>query len=658
MNKYQNLFSNIRIKNMLVKNRVVMMPMGTNFAGPNGELLEDHINYYELRAKGGTGLIIVENACVDFPLGSNGTTQLRIDEDKFIPNFYKLTNRIHKYGSCIAIQINHAGASAIPLRIGTQAVSSSTIPSKTGGFTPRSLTIEEIQNITLKYAQAAKRAQIAGFDAIELHAGHSYLISQFLSPIYNKRTDEFGGSLENRARFCKMILEKIIEEVGDNFPIILRISADELLEGGNSLEDTLNILEFLNDKVDIFSVSCALNDSLYYQIDSMFFNDGWRSYMAKAVKDKFNRPVITMGNIRNPKVAEDILDRGDADFIGIGRGLIADPNWCNKVKNNDISNLRKCISCNIGCAGHRIGLNRPIRCTVNPDLFYEDSYKKEPIQTLSNAVIIGGGTSGLEAACSLAESGYNTFLLEKNKELGGLATMISKFPAKQRIKDFPDYLINRAKNLKNLLIFNDTEATINNIKNFKPDIIINATGSTPLLPNIKGLLENIDKENSNVFSIFGTIKNLENFEFKNKEIVIVGGGAVGLDIVEFFANKGVKISIIERLPSLAKDLDIITKIAMFDTLKKEKVNVYTNTSLVEVKPDSFSFKTKDGETFDLKFDYGFVCLGLKSNTILFDSLVENFKDIPVFNIGDSLRPRKILDGIEEGRNIVSILKTK
>lgn len=269
MKEYRNLFSSLTIKNMTVKNRVVMMPMGTNLGGANGDILEDHIKYYEQRAKGGTGTIIVENACVDFPLGSNGTTQIRINEDRFIPGFYNLTSRLHKYGSKVILQINHAGASAVPSRIGTQPVSSSNIPSKTGGAVPRELTEDEIEIIVSKYAQAAKRAKIAGFDGVELHAGHSYLISQFLSPVYNKRTDKFGGSYENRARFCKMILEKIREEVGNDFPIFLRISADEFMENGNKVEDTIELLKYLDFAVDVYNVSAALNDSIQFQIDAI-----------------------------------------------------------------------------------------------------------------------------------------------------------------------------------------------------------------------------------------------------------------------------------------------------------------------------------------------------------------------------------------------------
>jgi len=413
--KYQHIFSPMTIRHMTVKNRIVMMPMGTNFGEQNGEMSFLHINYYEQRAKGGTGLLIVENASVDSPQGSNGTTQLRIDSDNYIPRLYKLCENVHKHGACIAIQINHAGASAMSSRIGMQPVSASDVPSKEGGEIPRPLTKEEILHIVRKYAEAARRAQICGFDAVEIHAGHSYLISQFLSPIYNKRTDEFGGSAENRTRFAHMILEAVRKQVGPHFPIFLRISADELMEGGNTLEDTLAYLEYLEKEVDVFDVSCGLNGSIQYQIDANYLPDGWRSYMARAVKEKFGKPCIAVGNIRHPQIAEEILAKGDADFIGMGRGLIAEPEWVNKVEYGNECDLRSCISCNIGCAGHRIGLNQPIRCTVNPAVNSGEDYIKHKIKKPCNVVVIGGGTAGLEAACTAAEVGCTTFLIEKKQ---------------------------------------------------------------------------------------------------------------------------------------------------------------------------------------------------------------------------------------------------
>lgn len=661
MKTYQNIFEPLIIKRMNVKNRIVMPPMGTNFGGESGEFKDEHIKYYEQRAKGGTGLIIVENACIDFPLGSNGTTQIRIDHDRYIPALYKLTENLHKHGACAAIQINHSGASAMPDRInGLTPVSSSNIPSKTRGTIPKELNKEEILDIAKKYGKAAKRAQIAGFDAVEIHAGHSYLISQFLSPIYNKRTDEFGGSPENRARFAKLVIDKVRDEVGALFPISLRVSADEFIEGGNTLDDTLKLLEYLNEEVDIYNVSAALNDSIQFQIDTMTLEDGWRSYMSKAVKERFGKATIITGNIRNPEIASKILENNEADFIGMGRGLIADPNWVEKVQNGKEDSIRKCISCNIGCAGNRIGANRPIRCTVNPDLINGEEYKQRKVNKRTNVVVIGGGTTGLEAAATAAEVGCNVFLLEEKADIGGLAETISIFPDKSRINDFSKYLKQRVNKLKNLIVFKNTKADIKFIENLKPDIIINATGSKPLLPPITGLFDRIDKENGKVSSIFKLFDDIEYFKAKdleNKKVVVVGGGAVGLDVVEFFSESKARISIVEMLSVVGKDLDPITKVTMMKMLKDYNVDVYTDTALLEVDDDNFKVK-KDKEEFLLNFDYGFICLGMKSNNPILNDLKKHFeaKNVEVLNIGDSKIARRIIDGVREGRNIITTLE--
>ncbi len=659
-NKYQHIFSPVTIRHMTVKNRIVMMPMGTNFGEQNGEMSFLHINYYEQRAKGGTGLLIVENASVDSPQGSNGTTQLRIDSDNYIPRLYKLCENVHKHGACIAIQINHAGASAMSSRIGMQPVSASDVPSKEGGEIPRPLTKEEILHIVRKYAEAARRAQICGFDAVEIHAGHSYLISQFLSPIYNKRTDEFGGSAENRTRFARMILEAVRKQVGPHFPIFLRISADELMEGGNTLEDTLAYLECLEKEVDVFDVSCGLNGSIQYQIDANYLPDGWRSYMARAVKEKFGKPCIAVGNIRHPQIAEEILAKGDADFIGMGRGLIAEPEWVNKVEYGNEGDLRSCISCNIGCAGHRIGLNQPIRCTVNPAVNSGEDYMKHKIKKPCNVVVIGGGTAGLEAACTAAEVGCTTFLIEKKAELGGLASVISKIPDKKRLGEFPQYLIRRAEKLHNLFVFCNTQATTELVKSLNPDIIVNATGSEPTLPPIRGLHDLVDKEDSHVATVLKMIERIPEYpeHMEGRKVVIIGGGAVGLDVMEFFTERGARVSMVEMLPMIGNGLDPVSRCDIHAKLKKYQVEQMVNTMLQEVRNDRFIVKTPQDEIKELPFDYGFICLGMKASTPVLKELEEIFSDtnVEIINIGDSKRARRIIEGTEEGRNILSVLE--
>lgn len=661
MDNYQAIFEPLTIKRMTLKNRVVMPPMGTNFANMDGTFSMQHASYYEQRAKGGTGLITLENVCIDYPMGTNGARQLRMDNDQYISGLWHFNEKMHAYGACTSVQINHAGASAYGLRLeGKQPVSASDVPSKKGNPIPRPLTEEEIYVIVDRYADGALRAQRAGFDCVEIHAGHSYLLSQFLSPLYNKRTDQFGGSAENRARFTTLVVKAIRKAVGPFFPISLRFSADELLAGGNSLEETIDILSYFAEEVDILNVSAALNDNLQYQIDKMNLADGWRSYMSKAVKERFPEKItVTSGNIRSPRRAAEILESGDADLLAMGRGLIAEPNWVNKVANGQEQLLRKCISCNIGCADHRIAKARPIRCTVNPDLHYEDAYKMKPVLHPTKMVVIGGGTTGLEAAATAAEVGVAVELFEQKEYLGGLGHEIARFPDKKRIDDFITYQINRCSELDNLTIRLNQAATMADIEAIAPDIIVNATGAKPLLPPINGLKEQLDNPQRNVFSIFDILGDMEKFqEFDGKEIVVIGGGAVGLDVVEYYAERGAKkVSIVEMQGEIGKDLDLITKLAMMEIVEQYGVEVHVETKLMEVKESSFVVE-KDGELVELPFDLGFVCLGMRAEAPLIrelDSYARANQAI-LLNMGDSKVARRIMEGTREARDILKTIE--
>jgi len=653
MNEYKTLFSPLTLRGVTLKNRVVMMPMGSNFAGHDGELTDDHAAYYTLRAKGGTGLILVENVCVTYPQGSNGTTQLRMDKDCYIPALYKLTEACHRQGAMMGVQINHAGASAMGSRIGMQPVSASTLPSKPGGEKPRPLTADELKSIAEDYGRAAKRAMFAGFDLVEIHAGHSYLISQFLSPTMNDRTDEFGGSAENRARFCRMVIDEVREAVGPRVPISLRLSADELAAGGNTLADCLEYLEYLSDGVDLFDVSCGLNQSIQYQIDTNYRPDGWRAYMAKAVKEKFGKPVISMGNYRDPQIAEDVLARGDADLIGIGRGLIADPEWCDKARTGRTDEIRKCISCNTGCVGNRIGGNRPLRCAVNPDLVCGEAYKSRRIKKPCRVVVIGGGTAGLEAACTAAEVGAAVTLLEKEAAPGGLSTVISKIPDKKRLGDFPAYQIHRAQALPNLEIRTGVEATADAVRALSPDLVVNATGSKPLLPPIEGLRESLADETSGVGTVFDMIEAFPDYpaDMTGKRVVVIGGGAVGLDVVEFFAPRGAQVTIVEMMPKIGNGLDASSASETRECLEKYGVDQRTETALKKVAPHAFTVEHA-GKTEELGFDLGFICLGMKAHAPLWDELSAAFSDggTELLNIGDSRRAARIIEGVDAGRH--------
>ncbi|ERT58018.1 FAD-dependent oxidoreductase [Megasphaera vaginalis (ex Srinivasan et al. 2021)] len=656
---YAHIFQPLTVKRTTLRNRIIMPPMGSNYATFTGEVSEEMKDYYGLRAKGGTALITVENACIDYPLATNGTKQLRIDKKQFIPGLYELTERIHLYGALASIQLNHAGASAYPERLnGLQAVSSSSVPSKEGNPAPRPLTKQEILAIVDKYAKAAENAVAAGFDMVEIHGGHSYLLDQFLSPLYNKRTDEFGGCYENRARFARLVVEAVRAAVGKWIPISFRISADEFIKGGNTLEDTLMLLEFIEPEVDIINVSAAVNDSLQYQIDKCDMPDGWRAYLSEAVRKKFGKPVIISGNIRDPKIADDIIAQGKSDLIAMGRGLIADPDWVRKVQSGHVDCLRKCISCNIGCADHRIAKSKPIRCTINPAVIEGEQYRQKKVTRPLHVVVIGAGTGGLETACTAAEVGCRVTLIERDKEVGGMARRIARFPEKSRIEDFPAYLEKRAAALPNLTLKLNTTATKELLTELQPDILYAATGSKPMLPPIEGLRELTDAEGSAIQSIEGFMKNIPYFE-KNaagKNVVIIGCGAVGLDVMEFFALRKARVTMIEMMPSFGKDADVVSKQTFKELLATHPVAMHLGTSLQKVLPHTF-IASKDGQEAAYPFDYGFICMGLVPDIPSDDPFRTYATEhgIPFDNIGNSRKTGQIIHGVESGRSILQTI---
>ena len=661
MSHYPHLFAPIRVRNVYIKNRIESAPMSAS--GDVPFYTREAYEMYDTIARGGAGIVTLGEAGVHSLTDHAHPTMPHLDDENLLPTLIQTVDTVHKWGALASIELTHSGcrAKGAFLAEGGYVIGPSPMEANLYGDKVIEMDEDMMNMIADAYAQAAYMAEFAGCDIVNIHGGHGWLISQFLSPITNKRTDEFGGSVENRTRFCRMVIDEVRKQVGPFFPIMLRLSADELMEGGNTLDDTLEYLDYLQEEVDIFDVSCGLNGSIQYQIDANYLPDGWRSYMAKAVKEKFNKPCISMGNIRDPKVAERILADGDADLIGMGRGLIADPAWVNKVATGHECDLRKCISCNVGCAGNRIGVNRPIRCTVNPSVLEGDVYKKLHVNKNCNVVVIGGGTAGLEAACTAAEVGCNTFLLEKGSELGGLASLISKIPAKNRLADFPHYLMHRAEQLENLYIFTNTEGTPENIRKFHPNIIVSSTGSAPLLPPIAGLKDRIDNEDYNIYSILGMINHINDFpkDLEGKKVVVVGGGAVGLDVVEFFADRNADISIVEMMDQIGRDLDPVSKNDTKAMMKKHNVHQLTKTALLEVKDSSFLVKG-DGEPYELPFEYGFVCLGMRAQGQLYQSLAEEFssEDVEIMNIGDSQRARRIIDGTQEGRNILTILEQR
>lgn len=661
---YPHIFEPFTVKNMTLKNRIVMPAMGTNLAGEYGEVTERQIRYYEERARGGTGLIIVENVNVDYPQGTNGSTQPRIDHERYIPGLSRLVEAVRKYNARIGVQLNYAGASSNNERTeGRGVVSSSDVPSKIGGEVPRPLTKEEIYNIVKKFGQAAKRAVIAGFDCVEIHGGHSYLICQFLSPYTNQRNDEFGGSPENRARFCSLILQEVRKQVGPDFPVLLRINAEEFMKDGIDLEDTFKLLPHLLPYVDVLDVSAGSNFSMDKQIEPMKFEEGWKVYLSAEIRKRFDIPTITVGSIRTPEVAEKILASKKADLVAIGRGLICEPEWVNKVEQGDAKILRKCISCNVGCVVNRIYASKPIKCTLNPEVVPEREIEREIRLNRSrrnkpvNIVVIGAGPAGLEAACTAAEAGCITYLFEKENEIGGLPRLIKRFPAKRKMGYVVEYMEERVRRLKNLGLFLCHSPSPQSVELLKPDLIILATGAKPALPPIKGLRENVSLAGSAVGTVVQFLRDIQDYDqTKQKDIVVAGGGAVGLDCAEFFAEQGARVVVVEKLPYVGGDLEPITKKNILETLESKGVKIYTDTNIEEVGAREIRCTSGD-KTLVFGFDRALICLGFQPEKGILQEFADYFGErrIPVLSIGDLARPRKMINAVGEGRNILHAL---
>lgn len=331
--KYDHLFKKGKIGNLVLKNRIVMPPMATNLAGPNGEMTDHLIAYYEERAKGGTGLIIVEFTSIEYELGIGLLNQLRIDGDRYIAGFHRLANVVHKYGAKLFVQLHHAGRQSNSLLTGgRQIVAPSPVTCAVIDEEPRELTTSEVKELVNHFVMGAVRCQAAGIDGVELHAAHGYLINQFLSPNTNLRTDEYGGSFENQMRFLKEIVWGIREKCGSNYPVTVRLSVDEFDEGGMTVELSKEVSRYLeNIGVDGLHASAANYNSMDKLIESMLYEQGWRVYLAEALKEVVRIPVIAVGVIREPEFAEKVLAEGKADFIAIGRGHIADPEWAKKM---------------------------------------------------------------------------------------------------------------------------------------------------------------------------------------------------------------------------------------------------------------------------------------------------------------------------------------
>ena len=544
---FKKLFEPGKIGSLEIRNRIIMPAIHLGYAEKNGAVTQKIIDFYVERAKGGVGLIIVGGCYVDV-LGMGLDNMLGLHEDRLIEGYVKLVEAVKKHGAKIGAQLFHAGRYAYSRVIGAQPVAPSSIPSRMTGETPRELTIEEIKDLEEKYGEAALRAKKAGFDMVEILASTGYLVSEFLSPVTNKRTDMYGGPLENRMRFLLEIVETVRKKVGSDFPISCRVSIDELMKGGNTVEEGKKIVQALeNAGVNVINSYAGWHESPRPLI-TMHVSRGEFVHLAEEVKKVVKIPVIAAVRINNPFLAEEIIASGKADFVCMGRPLIADPELPKKALEGKVEDIRPCIACNQGCLD-RVFTGLSVECCVNAAVGREAEAKIEPTSKPKKVVVVGGGPGGMEAARVAALRGHKVILYEKNSRLGGQLNLASKPPGREEIQNIVNYLSTQLNKL-GVEVKLGVEADVKLIEDLKPDVVIVASGVVPIIPEVEGI------EKSNVFLAHDVLA--EKVKVGDK-VVVVGGGGVGCGVAEFLAQKGKNVTIVEMLEKLARDVGITTR---------------------------------------------------------------------------------------------------
>lgn len=637
---FKKLFTPLKIGTMELKNRIAMAPMTLGLESEDGTINERQTQFWEERAKGGTGLIIVDVVTVDGAVPYLGHT-ISLGDDNLIPSFQKFTERIHKAGAKVIPQISHPGPESISWAFGVQPVGPSPYPNQFGKMV-RELSVPEIEKIIGLYGDAARRAKEAGFDGVELHCAHAYMLAgAFLSPLRNKRTDNYGGNLDGRARFTLEILRNMKEKAGEDFPIIMRISGDERVPGGNTLSNMLYLIpKFIEAGADGFEISGSSQyEKTWMLMPGHGVEMGVNVKEAAAIKEISTVPVFVVGKINDANYAEHVITNRGIDGVVMGRALLADSELPNKALAGKFDDIAPCTSCGIGCTTREEG-RTTATCIINPTVGKEEEMKLTKAAKSKKVVIIGGGVAGLEAARVLALRGHRVKIFEKEQKLGGQINIASVPPFKQEMTKWVIYLSNAVQKLGVELELGK-EVTIENIKEENPDTIIVATGAEPLIPAIKGI------DNERVVTGFDVLAGKENVYSGN--IVIVGGGMVGSEIADtIFANaRGkVSVSIVEMLDDIAQGLADINRIPLLQRLGASGAAIFTSTTVKEISENTVTIEEDGAEKILNNIDKIILATGSKPVNQLYTDLQSLGKEIHI--IGDAKQPRKALQAIQEG----------
>ena len=639
--KYKNLLGPIKIRGLELRNRVVFPAMGSGFL-KNGHVTDSFIDYHVARTLGGNGLNITEAAAVHAPSAPRDFL-MRICDDECLPGLKKFTDVIHEAGGKACVQLWQGGIAAVSGDPEVMCIVP--VETKVGNTVYPAASVETIHDVVEAYGEAAKRAVKAGFDCVEFHAAHGYSPHSFLSAGINKRNDEYGGTLENRARYSLECIEAIRKNIPDDMPILMRIVAqDDYLENGLTIEDTIEFCKMAQKAgVDVLDVSRgnAHSAGIKFEVPSIDLPRGFNIDNAARIKKETGMITIGVGRINSPEQAEDIIAKNKVDMVVIGRGQIADPEFCKKVYAGDEDSIIRCIACNQGCVDRFMG-NLSLSCLRNPSVGREKEYALAKTDDPKKVLVAGGGMAGLEAAITLKQRGHDPIIFEESDHLGGQFLLAGLAPRKEEMRKAA---ISRGRQaLKmGIDIRLNTKITLEILQDVSPDEIIVATGAEPIRLDIPGV---------NLNHVTNSFDVLEGNVIPKGKVIVIGGGLVGLEVAEYIAekDKGNQITVIEMLDEVGKDLGIFRKICVMENLYITGIQTMVNTKCLEIKEDSIIVE-KDGENHKLDCDYVVVAVGSKSMD--YDEIINYSEEnnTPYYVIGDALKARRAINAIEEAAEV-------
>lgn len=646
---FDKLFAPIKIRGLELKNRVVMSAMGTHIAASSddGRMVTDKlIGYHVARAKGGCGLNTTECCAVD--LASSPKGFLAISDDNYIPGMKRLCDAVHAVGGRMAIQL-WQGSIAVGSDPQAEVLVVSDMP-VSPEYTLPGISEERIQSVITAFGQAARRAVEAGFDVIEFHCGHNYLPHSFLSGAINKRTDDWGGSLENRMKFPLACIRSIRENVPEDMPLFMRVVwQDDFLEGGLTPEDVIAFCKCAGKEgVDVINVSRGnvISAAVVYETPPVDLPNGFNTDAAARIRRETGMLVMPCGRINTPELAEELLEQGKADLVVMARAQLADAEFCNKAKAGDVESIKYCIGCDQGCYDYFFrSLSDPsiehITCLRNPALMEEEALTLTKTNSPKKVLVAGGGIGGLEAAEDLYKRGHKPVLCEASDKLGGQFVLAGALPRKA---DFTRATLMEAKHVQNLGIDVrlNTPVTPELISAEKPDAVIVAIGSDPVIPKIPGA------DGKNVVEAHAL---LTNDDIKPGKAVVIGGGLVGMEVAEYLCGKGCSVTVVEMKAAVLEELGDMRKIGTQMAMAQEDLTTLVNTTCKEIKEDQV-IVTTEGEDKVLEADL--VVMAIGSNPRPSDGLKAACEaaGIPCYVIGDALAaPRLALNAIHEAYKV-------